>query len=322
MNTLPARLGFGTAGMSLTASPGEARRLLDVAWDCGIRYFDTAPLYAYGEAEKRLGQFLRGRQDQAVVCTKVGLYPARLPPCFLALGHRGLALLKYSRQTLAPLVHRLRRSTQPADPSRHFDVQRARQSFDNSLRALGSDHVDSLLLHEVDIATANRPDVLAFLHQERQRGRLTDHGIGSDADRLGGSATQLDPAHQIVQIANSVLHPLPASFSAWRGRVVNTHGAVRFASKLFQWLRHHPTEQRRWENDLGRPLRSVDDIGTFMLAWAVDHNPGGTVVFFSSRPHRIQACVRTMQAETFSRACLSQFESLARSRARDVLAMP
>jgi D-threo-aldose 1-dehydrogenase len=239
--------------MSIAAAPREAHRLLETAWDCGIRYFDTAPLYAYGEAEKLLGQLLRGRQDEARVCTKVGLYPPRIPPCCLSLGHRGLALLKGLRQPRNAVVRWLRRSIKRDSPSCHFDVHRAQLSFDNSLRALGRDHVDSLLLHEVDIATANRPDVLAFLHQEQERGRITDHGLASDPDYLHGAVTQLDPTHRIVQVANSVLHQQSTSSREWRGRVVNTHGAVRFGAKLFQWLHHNPAEHRQWENDLGQP---------------------------------------------------------------------
>ena len=114
----PARLGFGTAGISI-AAPREAHRLLETAWDCGIRYFDTAPLYAYGEAEKLLGQLLRGRQDQATICTKVGLYPPRLSLCGLSLSHRGVALVKKlasntpNRYTLAQAIDTSRRTLLP-----------------------------------------------------------------------------------------------------------------------------------------------------------------------------------------------------------------
>ena len=43
------------------------------AWDMGIRYFDVAPLYGYGSAERRLGAALADRsRDTFVVSTKVG----------------------------------------------------------------------------------------------------------------------------------------------------------------------------------------------------------------------------------------------------------
>ena len=32
------------------------------AWDDGLRYFDTAPLYGHGLSEARLGRVLRGER--------------------------------------------------------------------------------------------------------------------------------------------------------------------------------------------------------------------------------------------------------------------
>ncbi len=43
----------------------EAIATVDAAWDNGVRYFDTAPLYGSGLAEIRLGEALskRNRDD-------------------------------------------------------------------------------------------------------------------------------------------------------------------------------------------------------------------------------------------------------------------
>lgn len=72
------RYGLGTAPLAgLFAPVGEvqAEQTLAAAWDAGIRFFDTAPHYGAGLAERRLGKFLRGQpggSGQAVVSTKVG----------------------------------------------------------------------------------------------------------------------------------------------------------------------------------------------------------------------------------------------------------
>jgi aryl-alcohol dehydrogenase-like predicted oxidoreductase len=47
-----------------------AARLLDCARDLGINLLDTAP--AYGSSEARLGELLRGRRAEWILCTKVG----------------------------------------------------------------------------------------------------------------------------------------------------------------------------------------------------------------------------------------------------------
>jgi len=70
------RLGFGGASIGGLFSPvgdDEATATLDHAWDLGIRYFDTAPLYGYGLSERRVGRALREHpRDAFVLSTKVG----------------------------------------------------------------------------------------------------------------------------------------------------------------------------------------------------------------------------------------------------------
>jgi D-threo-aldose 1-dehydrogenase len=69
-------LGLGCApiaGLYRACSEDMAWRTFDAAWDCGIRYFDTAPFYGYGLSENRTGAFLRTKQrDDLVLSTKVG----------------------------------------------------------------------------------------------------------------------------------------------------------------------------------------------------------------------------------------------------------
>ena len=81
------RLGFGSApigGLFREIDDDEAAQTVERAWALGIRYFDVAPLYGYGTAERRLGAVLRDRpRDDYVVSTKVGrlVRPAdRIPP--------------------------------------------------------------------------------------------------------------------------------------------------------------------------------------------------------------------------------------------------
>ncbi|MFI5610040.1 aldo/keto reductase [Amycolatopsis sp. NPDC051903] len=69
-------VGLGTAAIAgLYEDVGEttARATLEAAWATGIRYFDTAPHYGAGIAERRLGAFLRDKpRDEVVVSSKVG----------------------------------------------------------------------------------------------------------------------------------------------------------------------------------------------------------------------------------------------------------
>ena len=70
------RIGFGAAsigGLYTAIDDAQAIATVERAWDLGIRLFDTAPLYGYGTAERRLGAVLANRpRDAFVLSTKVG----------------------------------------------------------------------------------------------------------------------------------------------------------------------------------------------------------------------------------------------------------
>ncbi|WHZ20361.1 MAG: L-fuco-beta-pyranose dehydrogenase [Rhodanobacteraceae bacterium] len=141
-----AGLGFGTAPVgNLYAEVGEdeARDALERALRLGVRYFDTAPFYGHGLAERRLGRALSGsRRDGFAVSTKVGRCiecdPARreaITDGFAVHGSR--AVFDYSRDGVL-------------------------RSFEASLERLGLDRVDILFLHDVGRLTHgdNHPRML------------------------------------------------------------------------------------------------------------------------------------------------------------------
>ncbi len=67
---------FGTAalgGLYRECPRDVAMATLEAAWDHGIRYFDTAPWYGLGLAERRTGDFLRDKpRNEVVLSSKVG----------------------------------------------------------------------------------------------------------------------------------------------------------------------------------------------------------------------------------------------------------
>lgn len=76
-------LGFGSAPLGnlyKTVSEEDAFGILDAAWQSGVRYYDTAPLYGLGLSERRVGRFLTTKlQDEFIISTKVGRLVASLP---------------------------------------------------------------------------------------------------------------------------------------------------------------------------------------------------------------------------------------------------
>ncbi|WP_271899152.1 aldo/keto reductase [Candidatus Phyllobacterium onerii] len=74
--------GFGAAplgGIYKSLSDEEAAATVEAALDAGVTYFDVAPFYGMGLAERRLGTALRKRRTDTILSTKVGrlLKPVR-----------------------------------------------------------------------------------------------------------------------------------------------------------------------------------------------------------------------------------------------------
>src|SRR3954466_14501114 len=69
-------LGFGAASIGnlyREVPDPDAAAVVEAAWDRGVRYFDTAPHYGLGLAERRLGAVLRGcPREEFTLSTKVG----------------------------------------------------------------------------------------------------------------------------------------------------------------------------------------------------------------------------------------------------------
>ncbi|NIH83634.1 aldo/keto reductase [Amycolatopsis granulosa] len=168
MASLPGPFGFGAANLGNLYAPmsdQQAHAILAAAWDCGIRYFDTAPHYGLGLSERRLGAFLAGRpRAEFVVSTKVG----RL----LVPDPAGAGRLDEANQFAVPADHR-----------RVWDFTAAgvRRSLEESLTRMGLDSVDVAYLHdpeEYDLqpALATGLPALAALREE---GLVRAIGVGS-----------------------------------------------------------------------------------------------------------------------------------------------
>jgi D-threo-aldose 1-dehydrogenase len=171
------KAGFGCSGLMGALSRRESLALLSAAWDAGVRHFDVAPAYGHGEAEGVLGSFLAGRRDQATVVTKFGLEPTG-----------NSKFLEIARAVARPLLRkasvlRPRRVGNPGGaPIREpFDPVNAERSLVRSLRALQTDHIDVLLLHEAEAELLPDDGMLAFLENSVRKGLIGAFGIGGES---------------------------------------------------------------------------------------------------------------------------------------------
>lgn len=280
------RLGFGCASLSLAAPYRHHEAVLGTAWDAGVRWYDVARLYSYGVAEQTLGRFLRGRRDDAVVVTKFGL----TPPSGLA----GSAVLRAAARRVtarAPgLKRRLAARADDATVTGDFSLASARASLEASLTALGTDHVDVLLLHEVRPGQA--PDELrAWLEQQRQRGTVLRWGTATPSPDVTSAVLREQTwLGDVVQVADDATGSAANAVGSL-ARLVVTH------SLLSQAL---PRLRSRLDADpaLGEALHAAgvarDDLATALLAAALERRPDGVVLFSSQQPERVRQAARAL----------------------------
>jgi len=109
----------------------HARETVVAALDAGMVFFDVAPFYGFGLAERRLGEALAeaGTGRPVVISTKVG---RRLVPADMAVGERyGFV------------------DADPYEPVFDYSADAILRSHEESLRRLRRDRIDILLAHDL-----------------------------------------------------------------------------------------------------------------------------------------------------------------------------
>lgn len=128
-------LGFGTApigNLYRAVYDDVARAAVEAAWEHGIRYYDTAPHYGLGAAERRLGDVLSGQpRDSYLLSSKVG---------------------RLLRPNPAPQGRDPEGFDMPDDLTRVYDYSRdgVLRSIEESLDRLGTDRLDVVYIHDPD----------------------------------------------------------------------------------------------------------------------------------------------------------------------------
>lgn len=193
-------LGFGCAAMLGRAGRGESLAALGAAWDAGINFFDTARSYGYGGSEGLLGEFLRGRRERAVVCTKFGILPSRQAGWKQAVKPAVRGLLK-----MAPgLRGAVRKGAADQMVHGQFSVETLRASFETSLRELKTDYVDMLLLHAAPLSVLAQDDLLDAMGRLVEQGKVRMAGISGEQEVIAAVLEQRPPVLTTAQFAVNV----------------------------------------------------------------------------------------------------------------------
>jgi aryl-alcohol dehydrogenase-like predicted oxidoreductase len=294
------RLGFGCSTLMGATSRRDSLRLLETAYDAGIRHFDVAPMYGYGEAESCLGEFLQHHRDQITVTTKYGIPQPK-----------NSALIQVGRSIAAPIVRKIpslkrylaqtanaltRNEAHPA-----FTAAQAKVSLGHSLTALRTSRIDLWLLHEVTARDLGDDTLLRLLEDEVKKGAIGSFGIGSSADKIAALVAEHPAYCRTLQYEWSILDAATQPTKPFR---IHHRALTSNFRKLHQTLLNNKPLTQRWSEstntDLANPETLPRTLASLMLKAALVMNPSSIILFSSKDPAHIHANVQTAADTTIA----------------------
>jgi len=148
------------------ADDAEAIRMLHWAFEQGINFIDTAPVYGFGHSEELIGQAIRGRRDRVIIETKVGEHHVN--------GQQAWS----------------------------FAPDFVRQALDASLRRLGTDYLDLYLLHLPASGGVGLEEALEAIEAARATGKVRAVGASIYDNALGVELIRSGRCEVIQQVVN------------------------------------------------------------------------------------------------------------------------
>jgi D-threo-aldose 1-dehydrogenase len=193
---------FGIGGVPLgnefaVVTDKDAYATIEAAWNAGVRYYDMAPWYGLGLAERRYGNFLHNKtRSEYVVSSKVG------------------KLLKASKN--AKNKEYFPFSPSPNDVVYDYTASGVRRSIEDSLQRLGIDSLDIAFVH--DLSSDNkylptpwqeqfeiaRKGAFPELTRMREEGLIKGWGIGVNTP---------EPIMRLLEVADPDVCLLASQYS-------------------------------------------------------------------------------------------------------------
>jgi D-threo-aldose 1-dehydrogenase len=193
---------FGIGGVPLgnefaVVTDKDAYATIEAAWNAGVRYYDMAPWYGLGLAERRYGNFLHTKnRSEFVVSSKVG------------------KLLKASKT--AKNKEYFPFSPSPNDVVYDYTASGVRRSIEDSLQRLGIDSLDIAFVHDIssdnkDLPTPwqeqfeiARKGAFPELTRMREEGLIKGWGIGVNTP---------EPIMRLLEVADPDVCLLASQYS-------------------------------------------------------------------------------------------------------------
>ena len=306
-NTFIRRISFGCSNLLGDKTVEGGMALLEAAYDTGIRGFDVARVYNFGDAERLVGKFAGSRRSELTITTKFGLMPNANVARMGAL----VGIVRRMMRSSHFIRKLVRRNVSKITQGGRFDVPMAQASLEESLRMLNTDYIDIYLLHEA-AASDYSDELLAFLEQARDQGKIRAFGVGSGYRQLAQVAQLAPRLLEVAQFDSSVTNDNRRAFEDIRppgNKLVITHGSFSGTEFIQNAISTNAPQVQQWSERLGFDLKTPGLLHAALLHCALRSNTKGKVIFRASTPNRIRENMHALDTR-FSCEQLNALEAL------------
>jgi aryl-alcohol dehydrogenase-like predicted oxidoreductase len=169
--------GIGVKNKNDMLSENEAVNLLHAAMDKGINFFDTARIY--GTSETIMGKAFNGKRSDVVICTK----------CRHFIDNEGKI------------------------PSDLVLKEIIENSFDESLNALQTDHVDVFMLHQANLEILEHDGISSVFQDLKKEGKTIAIGVSTYTPEETQKAIE-SGVWDVIQLPFNLMDQRQAAFFA------------------------------------------------------------------------------------------------------------
>lgn len=270
-----SRLVYGCmriAGDQSTADRNRGKRAIHAALDAGYNHFDHADIYGGGACETLFGEVLRespGLRDRIVVTSKCGIRFAGDP--------------------------------EPGAPHRYdFSFEHIVNSVDGSLRRLGVDCLDLLLLHRPDYLF-NAAEVATALETLVENGRIRHYGVSnfspSQVRLLRAQCSRPLLVNQVEINIHNIDALVDGTLDQCQQKKITPQAWCPLGGVAYPaWgSTFSEADERRIQAELARQSAAYEtEPSQIMLAWLLAHPAGIVPIVGTTRPERIRDAVRSL----------------------------
>lgn len=275
-----SRLAYGCWRLASDKDdPGAGRRAVIAAYEAGYTFFDNADIYGGGEAEKILGAVLKEIPEmrrRVLVLTKCGVRHG---------GHPN-----------------------PDSPNRwDFSFEHIIQSCEQSLKRLGLDMIDVLMLHRPDFL-ANPAEIAKAFEQLRAAGKVRFFGVSNFRPTLVTALRKACPMPLILHQVEISLAKLDAFTDGTLDQCFSEGITPMAWSPLAAGLIGHGAKRLLTAQQAYRPEKFLPELeaiakarGTsrtvIALSWLLKHPANIIPIVGSINPERLREATKAAEIE-------------------------